>query len=76
MWPISPCFEGWLLASSLLIQSGLDTCTKQKVFTRLIHDETFEVKVQLYIYNQRFNADFSQPWKGAIPGTECSVFLS
>lgn len=27
---ISPCFEGWLLTSSLLIQSGLDTCTEEK----------------------------------------------
>lgn len=32
VWLTSPCFEGWLLTSSLLIQSGLDTCTEGKEY--------------------------------------------
>lgn len=45
------------------------------VFTRLVYDQTFEVKVQLYISNQRCKADFSRPLEGAVPVTQCFVFL-
>lgn len=40
-----------------------------------MRDQTFEVKVQLYISNQRFIPDFSQPSEGAVQVIECSVFL-